>query len=126
MLIVENHCRVINADYEDNRLPLASEAPTSEDYLPRASSDTDTYYRVKDDLLLPDEVEPGPDGWKPTEARNFTVVGTFGAAVQAAFLASNVTRHISDIDRDLVTRADDARRLDIALQSFVGSCIPPP
>ena len=77
-------------------------------------------------MLLPDDIVPGPDGWQHTEARGFTVVGTFGAAVQAAFLASNVTRHIFDTDRDLVTRAHDARRLDIALQSFVGSCIPPP
>jgi len=75
---------------------------------------------------LPDDVVPGPDGWQHTKARAFTVVGSFGAAVQAAFLASNVTRHIFDTDRDLVTRADDARRLNIALQSFVGSCIPPP
>ncbi|KAH8806334.1 hypothetical protein F5882DRAFT_496594 [Hyaloscypha sp. PMI_1271] len=107
--------RVINAEYKDNRLPLASEPPTAEDFLPRASSATDTYFRVKDDLLLPDDV-----------AREFTIVGSFGAAVQATFLASCVTRHILDADRDLATREEDARKLDIALQTFVGSCIPPP
>jgi len=53
-------------------------------------------------------------------------VGNFGATVQATFLASCVTRHILDTNRDLATRANDARKLDIALQSFVGSCIPPP
>ncbi|KAE9372329.1 hypothetical protein N431DRAFT_339949 [Stipitochalara longipes BDJ] len=118
--------RVINAEYEDNRLPLASEPPTPEDFLPRAPLDADTYFRVKDDFLLPDDVVRGPDGWQHTKPRDFTVVGTFGAAVQAAFLASNVTRHIFDTNRDLATRADDAHRLDIALQSFIGSCIPPP
>lgn len=90
------------------------------------SPDSDTCFRVKDDFLLPDEVFRGPDGWQHTKSRDFTIVGNFGAAVQAAFLASNVTRHILDTNRDLATRAADARKIDIALQSFVGSCIPPP
>jgi hypothetical protein len=69
---------------------------------------------------------PGPKGWQNPDPRDFTVVGSFGATVQATFLASHVTRHMLDTNRDLATRADDARKLDIALQSFVGSCIPPP
>ena len=69
---------------------------------------------------------PGPKGWQAPAPRDFTTVGNFGATVQATFLASCVTRHILDTNRDLATRANDARKLDIALQSFVGSCIPPP
>ncbi len=53
-------------------------------------------------------------------------MGSFGATVQATFLASCVTRHILDTNKDLATRANDARKLDIALQSFISSCIPPP
>ena len=124
--VAKYQLRVINAEYKDNRLPLASEPPTAEDFLPRAAPDTDTYFRVKDDLLLPDDIAPGLDGWPIPKVRDFTTVGSFGAAVQATFLASCVTRHILDTNRDLATRADDARKLDIALQSFVGSCIPPP
>ncbi|PMD21980.1 hypothetical protein NA56DRAFT_107786 [Hyaloscypha hepaticicola] len=118
--------RIINADYKDNRLPLASEPPTAEDFLPRATPDANTYFRVKDDFLLPDDVLPGPKGWQTPASRDFTIVGSFGATVQATFLASCVTRHILDTNRDLATRANDARKLDIALQSFIGSCIPPP
>jgi hypothetical protein len=77
-------------------------------------------------LLLPDDVLPGPKGWQTPASRDFTIVGSFGATVQATFLASCVSRHILDTNRDLATRANDARKLDIALQSFVGSCIPPP
>ncbi len=81
---------------------------------------------MKDDLLLPDDVVLGPNGWEPPKPRDFTTVGSFGATVQATFLASQVTRHILDTNRDLITRANDARKLDIALQSFIGSLIPPP
>jgi hypothetical protein len=57
-----NQIRIINAEYEDNRLPLASEPPTSEDFLPRASPDAETCFRIKDDFLLPDDIVPGPKG----------------------------------------------------------------
>jgi len=126
LAIAKYQLRVINAEYKDNRLPLASEPPTAEDFLPRASSATDTYFRVRDDLLLPDDVVPGSSEWQTPQAREFTIVGSFGAAVQATFLASCVTRHTLDADRDLATREEDARKLDIALQTFVGSSIPPP
>ncbi len=69
---------------------------------------------------------PGPDGWQTPAPRDFTIVGSFGATVQATFLASCVTRHLLDTNRNLATRANDALKLDIALQSFIGSCIPPP
>jgi hypothetical protein len=124
--IANSQLRVINAEYEGNRLPLASEPPTAEDFLPRASSDTDTYFRVMDDLLLPNDVVPRLNQWQTPKAREFTTVGSFGAAVQATYLASCVTRHILNGNKDLPTRANDAHKLDIALQSFVGSCIPPP
>ena len=64
LAIAKYQLRVINAEYKDNRLPLASEPPTAEDFLPRASSATDTYFRVKDDLLLPDDVVPGSSEWQ--------------------------------------------------------------
>ena len=77
---------------------------------------------MKDDLLIPDDIFPG----HILKTRELTVVGSFGLTVQAAFLASQVTRHILDTERDLTARSQDARKLEIALQSFIGSCIPPP
>jgi hypothetical protein len=105
---------------------LASEPPTPEDFLPLALPNDDSFFRVKDDLLLPDEVILEPHGWEAPKPRELTIVGSFGATVQVAFLASRVTGHIRDTNRDLIARANDAQRLDSALQSFISSCIPPP
>lgn len=68
----------------------------------------------------------GSGEWKAREAREFTTVGCFGATVQSVYLSNHVARHILDTSRDFATMVNDATKLDIALQNFVGALVPPP
>ena len=115
--------RIINLEYGHNKFLFASQAPTLDDFLPPIQGDTETLYPVSTDLITPDmTVYKGAELFN----REFTRLGNFGSTIQATYLSSLVTRHITDESKCNVSREDEARRLDMALQSFACTLIPPP
>jgi hypothetical protein len=70
--------RIINAEHEDNRLPFCPDPPGLDDFLPLGPLDDGVSYRVKDDLLLPQEVKAAESG---LEFRDFTRFGSYAASV---------------------------------------------
>jgi hypothetical protein len=71
--------RIINAEHEDNGLPFASDPPDLDDFLPLVPLDDGVSYRVKHDLLLPQDVKAAESG---LESRDFTRFGSYAASVQ--------------------------------------------
>lgn len=107
----------------DNKLPFASAAPTADDYLPRVPLKDGINYRVRDEMLLPEDVNlSSPE----VEDRGCTRFGSFAAAVQMTYLSDMTTQHILDESKSPAKRETDAAKLDLALQSFASACIPPP
>ncbi|CZR57315.1 uncharacterized protein PAC_07204 [Phialocephala subalpina] len=115
--------RIINLEYMDNKLPFASAAPRADDYLPRVPLKDGINYRVKNEMLLPEDVDLSYPG---IEDRGSTRFGSFAAAIQMTYLSDLVTQHILDESKSPARREADAAKLDIALQNFSGACIPPP
>ena len=115
--------RIINLEYGHNRFPFASQAPTLDDFLPLILDDRETLYPVSTDLITPDMT-----AYEGAElfSREFTRLGNFGSTIQATYLSSLVTRHITDESKCHASREDEARKLDTALQSFACTLIPPP
>ena len=58
--------------------PFASDPPGLDDFLPLGPLDDGVSYRVKDDLLLPQEVKAAESG---LEFRDFTRFGSYAASV---------------------------------------------
>lgn len=115
--------RIINLEYMDNKLPFASAAPSADDFLPRVPLKDGIKYRVRDEMLLPEDVNLA---FLDVEDRGCTRFGSFAAAIQMTYLSDLVTRHILDESKSPARREADAAKLDIALQGFATACIPPP
>lgn len=113
--------RVINVEFEHNKLPFASQAPSQHDILPLAPGDTKTSHPVSTDLVTPDNTGGGTELFN----REFTRLGNFGSTIQATYLSSLVTDHITE-NKGYEMREAEARKLDAALQSFACTLIPPP
>ncbi|KAH8672510.1 hypothetical protein BGZ60DRAFT_374149 [Tricladium varicosporioides] len=116
--------RVINAVYENNRLPLASDPPNLEDFLPQRQLE-DLHLdppKVADDILLPQEFKQ-----QETELnRDSSRFAPFATTIQATYLSQLVTQHVLNSPKDPSTRKTEAAKLEAALQHFTGACIPPP
>ncbi|KAE8444877.1 hypothetical protein EG329_014125 [Mollisiaceae sp. DMI_Dod_QoI] len=120
MVVLE---RIINQEYVDGKLPFASAGPAADDYLPRVPLKDGVYYRVRDELLLPEDVNLAiPE----MTDRGFTRYGSFAAVIQATHLSDLTTQHVLDESKSPARREADSAKLDIALQHYTGACIPPP
>jgi hypothetical protein len=115
--------RIINLEYEPNKLPFASQPPLLEDLLPLIPGDNATSHPVSTDLITPDmTVESEIELFN----RPFTKLGNFGSTIQATYLTSLVTHHTTSSHPSLESREEEAKKLDAALQSFACTLIPPP
>lgn len=114
--------RVINTAYEHNNLPFASSPPYLDDLLPLVPNANGESYPVSTDLVTPDMT----DGQTELFNRPFTRLGSFGCTIQACYLSSLVTRHITDASKSYSEKEVEARKLDAALQSLSCVLIPPP
>ena len=90
--------------------------------MPRGS-DEDLLYRVGYDLLLPSHIDQSRSLFK---TRDFTALGPYASTIQATYLLNLTTRHVLDVDQDASSKEYGTTKLDIALQSFGSSLIPPP
>ena len=117
-----NNFRVIATEYKYDGLHFASPAPALDDILPKSPHSNEIYY-VSDDLVLPDMADEGEDA---LFEREFRKMGRFGSTIQATYVSSLVSIHITSGDESNVSREAEARKLDIALQSFFLTLIPPP
>jgi hypothetical protein len=97
--------------------------PHPDDYLPVISLDKNSYPRVADDLLLPEQIK---DEVPLLEAHGFSRFGPFATSVQATYLYSLVIRHLVETSKPSNVRKSDAAKLDATLSAFTGACIPPP
>ena len=79
-------------------------------------------YRVKDDILLPQDVDLAQPEMLN---RGFTAFSPFAASVQAAYLQHLANLHISDMNKGVDQMAIDGAKMDAALQSYIGALIPP-
>ena len=84
--------------------------------LPVIFQDSKVSYRVSDDLVLPDTIDEGEHGLFD---REFTKMGQFGSTIQATYVSSLVSIHVTSGSDDSVSREAGARKLDIALKSFL-------
>jgi len=109
-------------DYGDNKLPFASAPPNTDDFLP-LESDEDNTYRVGHDLLLPPHIDQSRSFF---ENREFTALSPYAATIQATYLLNLTTHHVLDVVKDPISRGYGTTKLDMALQSFGSSLIPPP
>ncbi|KAF4625498.1 hypothetical protein G7Y89_g12669 [Cudoniella acicularis] len=114
---------VINAEYQDNKLPFASEPPRQHDLLPLQPSDGEDAPQVAADLLLPQQVKV--ENMK-LQTRDFSKFTPFATTIQAVYLSSLVTEHVLNESRDSASRKADAAKLDAALQHFVSHFPPQP
>ena len=118
-----NYSRVIAAECGHDGLAFASPAPALDNILPVIFQDNKVSHRVSDDLILPDMIDEGQPGLFD---REFTKLGHFGSTIQATYLSSLVTSHITSGSDDSVAREAGTRNLDTALNSFTSTLIPPP
>lgn len=58
--------------------------------------------------------------------REFTRMSPFGSTIQATYISSLVANHISDRDEDPVSWETKAGYLDLVIQEFCSTLIPPP
>ena len=105
-----NNFRVIATEYKYDGLHFASPAPALDDILPKSPHSNEIYY-VSDDLVLPDMADEGEDA---LFEREFTKMGRFGSTIQATYVTSLVSIHITSGDESNVSREAEARKLDIA------------
>ena len=118
-----NGRRIINLEYEHSKLPFAAQAPALNDLLPLVPGDSETTCTVSTDLITPDmTVYEGSELFN----REFTRLGNFGSTIQATYLSSLVTRHITEDSKFDATREVETKKLDTAPQSFACTLIPPP
>lgn len=116
-------CRLVNQEYMGSTLPFASAGPTEQDFLPLITLKDGIDYCVKDEILLPGNVDlANPD----QEPREFTRFGPFATTIQMTHLTDLTTKHILDQSKSPAQREIDSAKLDVALQNFSGACIPPP
>jgi hypothetical protein len=115
--------RLVNQEYLNNTLPFASTGPTEHDFLPLVQLRDGKEYRVKDEILLPENVDLSSLDPCP---RGFTRFGPFASTVQMTYLTDLTTQHTLDQSKSSDQREADSVKLDVALQDFAGACIPPP
>lgn len=116
-------CRLVNQEYMNNTLPFASTGPTKNDFLPLVPLRDGKEYRVKDEILSPENVDLSSLDPCP---RGFTRFGAFASTLQMTYLTDLTTQHILDQSKSYEQREADSVNLDVALQNFAGACIPPP
>ncbi|KUJ22123.1 uncharacterized protein LY89DRAFT_394604 [Mollisia scopiformis] len=115
--------RIINQEFRGSGLPFASKGPEPDDYLPLVPLKDGVTYRVRDEIVLPEDVDLEN---LDLADRGCTRFGPFAAVVQMTYLTDLTTKHILDESKSPEERVADAAKLDIALQHFSGACIPPP
>ena len=85
--------------------------------------DDEIAYRVRDDVLLPNDVDLSNPA---SLQRGFTNFTPFAAIIQANYLAQLAKEHMQDVNKSLEQSKIDAVRIDASLQSYIGALIPPP
>ena len=113
--------RVINISYAYNKLPFATQAPSLDDCMPLVPGD-EVSYPVSTDLITPDMTDSGIESFD----RRFTRLGNFGSTIQATCLSSILTRHITNTSKSYEEKEKESMKIDIALQSFGCTLMPPP
>ena len=114
--------RIINTSSSSQNLPFASQAPCLDDLLPLVPNENGESYPVSTDLVTPNLT----DGQIELFNREFTRLGNFGSTIQACYLSTLVTAHITNTCTIPEDKQEEARKLDTALQSFGCVLIPPP
>lgn len=107
----------------NSTLPFASAGPTEQDLLPLVPLRDGVEYRVKDEILLPENVDLTNLDSCP---REFTRFGPFASTIQGTYLTDLTTKHMLDQSKSPSERETGWIKLDVALQNFTGACIPPP
>ena len=109
-------------EYDYEKLSFASASPALDDVLPLPSDDG-TCRRVSTDLVLPYMALEGRPG---IFSRKFTRMTRFQSVIQATYLSSLVTNHITACLEHSPSRDIEVQNLDAALHSFCSALIPPP
>jgi len=117
-------CRIISADYTGNQVPHASEPPKADDILPATLPGDKSGLTVSHNLYLAEDLQT--DGNFEIKSCEFTTLSPFTTTVQATYFSSLVTEHILHGSKDPVSRGFATVKLDMMLQAFGGTLIPPP